>query len=60
MEKAGDPEKHGLLAEIEIRKNWMSCEKPLHDVPMPCPLGTVFHGARLRKLGGEDEGPSQE
>ena len=43
---AEEPEKLGLLAEIEILKSAISCGKPLHDTPIPRLLGTAVHDAR--------------
>ena len=55
-----EPEKLGVLAEIEILKNGNSCEKPLNDMLMPCSLGTVVRDAlRLERLG-EGEGVAEE
>jgi len=51
--KAEEPEKLGLLAEIEFLKNAISCKKPLHDILMPCPLRAVIRDAhRLNDYGG--------
>ena len=53
MGKAEEPEKLGLLAESEILKNEISCEKPLHDMPTPCLLRTVVRDAGQLKRRGE-------
>ena len=56
MENLGNSEL-GLLAEIEILKDEISCEKPLHGVLIPCLFGTVARDARrfkrLRMVGEE-------
>ena len=56
-----EPEKLDALAEIEILKNGITSENPLHDMPMPCPLGTVVRDAwRVEQPRREGEGAAQE
>ena len=56
-----EPEKLGVSAEIEILKNEISCEKPAHDMLMPCTLGTVVRDARrIERSRREGEEAAQE
>jgi len=60
MRKPLEPKKIGLLGDMEV-KNGSSCEKHQHDMPMPCPLGTVTRDARRdERRGRKGEGAAQK